>query len=375
MNVHNSNSSSTNILTLDQLLDGLGFRKWEDILNKFLWPILNLSGVCTCSLSAWIFLKHQRKFGDPIFFYYRLLTLVYMFVSIINIPMSVCFSPRFFHAMDTYSCTIYNIIYTFIILFLFHYCSVLEICILVTRMKTFSPFVKKHFSASPKLISLFFFLVCLIIDSPFALISKVGSLGEFYAVDSNGMNQTDSFNYLVNSDFSLSPLGQLLTAISYTFNAVFTLIVGVTLSIVSILQYKAYLKKRKVEAERIQARITQSLSISTSTSSATTQNENQKILATKKKTQRKIEKSMLYMAFSLSTVSIISRLIITLGYVSFVLFYEFSNVLVIITLFNAVFALVPATSILIFYSFNEIFRQELRKIFRPTAQPARCLVI
>ena len=361
-------NSSKNNLTLDQLLDELGFQKWEDTLNKIVLPIINLLSICTCSLSAWIFFKRWKKFGEPIFFYYRLLTLIYAFVSVINIPMGICFSPRLFHVMDTYSCTIYNIIYTFIMIFIFHYCSVIEICILLTRMKIFSPFVRKHFTSSPKLISFIFVLVCLIIDSPYGFISKVGSLGEFYYVDSQGKYQTDSFYYLVNSEFSLTPLGQLSTSVSYLFDTIFTLIVGVTLSVVSVLQYEAYLKRRRIEAELIQMRVMQIQPVAT-ISSTTTQNENQIILEEKKRNQRKIENNMLYMALTIAAVSIISRLIITLGYVSFILFYDFSNVLLVITLFNAIFALVPATSIAIFYSFNEMFRTELRKVLRSSAKP------
>ena len=95
--MNNSTLSSTEkVLSVDELMNGLGLKSWLVILNQFIAQIINISSIATCSLSAWIFIKHISKFSDPIFFYYRLLTLTYIACSLVILPNLVCYSPRFF---------------------------------------------------------------------------------------------------------------------------------------------------------------------------------------------------------------------------------------------------------------------------------------
>ncbi len=69
-------SSSMSMPSLDQLLDTLGFDSWKTITAIFFVPSFSLIGVFVCSLSLWIFFK--KTFKDPVFFYYRLLCIVYI---------------------------------------------------------------------------------------------------------------------------------------------------------------------------------------------------------------------------------------------------------------------------------------------------------
>ena len=206
--------------------------------------------------------------------------------------------------------------YNYLNQFLYHYCSVLEICILLTRMKLFNPNINKYFSLTPKKTSILLFFVCALIDLPFFFSVTIGSLGEFYYVDVNNARQNATFYRIVNSEFSASLVGQLSLTTSYVLDIVFTLVVGVTLNVVSMRQYAAYVKRRACEAEDIQKRID---NIQPSALSKTGVKkfpaDLQRILDQKESNQRKIEKNMFGMARTLCTISIVSRVILTLGFV------------------------------------------------------------
>ncbi len=118
------------------------------------------------------------------------------------------------------------------------------------KMKLFSPFVKKHFAASPQFISLSLFLTCLILDIPLLFGFKVVSYGDYFFLDSNGVKQTGSFYYLISSEFSRTSFGRILLGLSTFFlNFFLSLIVGITLNISSFIVYKLHVRKREKEVE------------------------------------------------------------------------------------------------------------------------------
>ena len=158
-------------MTYEELLDSLGFDLVKTILATFILPIISILGTVLCLLSFWIF--SQRRFVDPIFFFYKLLCIVYVIHLVHNIPYGIIFAPRYFPYMNTYLSAIYQIYYNVMTNFLYHFEDTLQMGILMTRIKIFSPFVKRYFSASPQLISLAFFFTCILIDLPVAFSFKI----------------------------------------------------------------------------------------------------------------------------------------------------------------------------------------------------------
>ena len=358
---------SSNILSLsvDELMDKLGYEIWIVILNQFIMPIVAFTNICICSLSTWVLIKHRSKFVDPVFFYYRLLFLFCIVCSLVIFPYLFCYSPRFIPDINTYTCSIFVQFANFLNQLLYHYCSSLEICILLTRMKVFNLFLQNHFTLSPKIVSLILFFVCLIIDLPIFFTSSVKSFGDFYYIDKNGIKHNSTFYSTTTSAFATSLLGQISVILVYLFNIFFTLIVGVTLNVVSVLQYKAYLKRREKEAAVIQTRVS-NIQPSPSSKSGLKKFlvELQKILDQKERNQRKIEKNMFGMALTLCTISIFSRVIITLITVLYLISYSITIKIIVNMLSEIIYNLVPVTPIFVFYTFNGTFRQEMRKILR-----------
>jgi hypothetical protein len=168
--------------TLDELLDSLGFDPWKTITATYGLFAFNLSGAIFGMLSAWTFSRRQF-YQEPIFFYYRLLSLLFILHSLHNLPYAICYSPRYFPTIDTYVASIYMIANHLVSSFLFHYEEALQIAILLTRMKIFSPLVRSRFTASPRLVSLALFVACFLIDFTTVFNLEIVSMGEFYYVD------------------------------------------------------------------------------------------------------------------------------------------------------------------------------------------------
>ncbi len=150
-----------------------------------------------------------------------------------------------------------------------------------------------------------------------------------------------------NTDFVSSQLGSIIQTFTYFFLNIFcTLIVGITLNIVSFVQYKAYLsdKKRFINSG-IQQQNAQSETITLSK-------------------LRKSEKSMLFMIITLCSISIVSRIVFILCAMYFV-FYSgntFANSLVVRVVCYSIYSFVPIVATCIFYAFNKIFRKEYRRL-------------
>ena len=121
------------------------------------------------------------------------------------------------------------------------------LAILLTRMKIFNSFVRKHFTQKPQLIASSLFLTCLFIDSPVAFALKISS---YHYYTDNKQENVNTFYIMTASDFSSTPYGQLLLAFtSFFLNLLLTLVVGVIMNIVSVCQYKSYLRGKKSQRD------------------------------------------------------------------------------------------------------------------------------
>ena len=208
--------------------------------------VISMIGSSCRSLSAWIFL--QKKFTDPVFIYYRLLCLVYILQLAHGIPLGILYSNRFLLRYFSYYNSMFVIYYHLLAgLALIHFEDTLQMAILLTRMKIFNSFVRKHFTQKPQLIASSLFLTCLFIDSPVAFALKISS---YHYYTDNKQENVNTFYIMTASDFSSTPYGQLLLAFtSFFLNLLLTLVVGVILNIVSVCQYKLYLRGKKQRDE------------------------------------------------------------------------------------------------------------------------------
>ena len=116
---NSSFASNPETPSLNQLVDSLGFDPWKTIIMSFVLPIISFLGLILCSISAWIFF--HKRFKDPVFYYYRLLCLVYIIHLMHNIPRGILFSPRYLHNINTYISSLFLMYYSSLSYFLFHF--------------------------------------------------------------------------------------------------------------------------------------------------------------------------------------------------------------------------------------------------------------
>ena len=343
--------NETLIPSLDELLDKLGFEMWQTIVNTFILPPINLIGIAMCSFSLWIF--SRSSFEDSIFFYYKLLCFVNIIHLSHNIPFGILFSSSYyFPQIDTFATNVFNVYCTSISFFLFHYEDVLQMGILLHKMKHFSPFVKKYFTLRPQSISFIFFLTCLLIGLPVPFSFKIYLIGICFYSDSNGVRQTFPFYYYASSDFSQTFFGKILLGFSILFADLFlSLLFGIILNIHSYIKYKSYSRKKQREVEQLQ--------MSSANNRPTTSKKIEQ-QQKRERTEHHIERNMFYMALTLCSISIISRLIFMFSYVCFITKFLFSNTL-LKTIVNTIFTIMPTMSTFVFYSFNKMFRDETKK--------------
>ena len=364
------NDSTTNITlkSLDEWLEIVGLAPWMSRVTTFVLPFINFLGVVGCSLSLWIFLR--KKFVDSIFFYYRLLCAIYILHLLHNIPACVLLSPRYFPNANTWSIAAFKTYYAFTTIFLFHYGDVLQMAILLARMKIYSPFVKKHFKATPLTISVSLFVTCLLIDTPLVFAFKIIPHGDYYYQTDLSQKKNATFYYYGGSDFSETKFGKVLLGFFGLFVNFFgSLVAGVTLNIVSYLKYKQYVNERKRKDEEIQMKsMTTESNIQPCTSnslqfSSDRQKKQLKNFTQKELNELKAEKNMFHMIITLSLISIVSRAILISCNLYGLFFFSLSTIWALVVLDYFIYALVPSVSIFIFIAFNKMFRKEFTTIF------------
>ncbi len=296
--------------TLEELLELLGFKnEWQTVSISFVLPCFNLIGVLLCSLTTYIFF--QRDFVNPVFYYYRLLCLVYIVHLLHNIPYGPLYSLHYFPRVNTYASSMYSIYYTILSNFLYHFEDLIQMAILLDRMKMFSSFLVRHFAYTPRLVSLLVCLACFLTEFPLVFSFKVVA-STYYYHDADMSQHKGTFYHTISSEFSSTLHGQILMGFTQLFlNQFLTLVVGVALNVVSVNQYKSYLRQRRTAMEELEL-----MSIHTKYK---TQREMRE-LSERERINRKIEKNMFYMAFALCAISILIRVLLIVSYVYFFFF-------------------------------------------------------
>jgi len=242
--------------------------------------------------------------------------------------------------------------------------------ILIDRMKIFSFFVMRYFTIKPRTVSLAIFVMCFFNDLPSVFSFKIVSFGTYYYNETSLSNNTDknerinTLYYATSSDFSLTFVGKIVLGITYIFfNQFLTLVLGVALNIVSFYQFKSYLREQK----RI---MTEHEMISFSCDGKTREPCKLEQINERDILKRQAEKNMLYMALALCSISILSRVFLMFSYIYFFLFFSFASHLYVAVIYHTLHTLEPIFNILVFYSFNKMFKEEFnQKMFRIQAVP------
>ena len=333
-------------LTIDQYLDIIGSYKVFDILYMFVSSSLTAFLSILCLLSIWIFFK--KDFNDSFYIYYRILSINSFIHELLAIGYSLCFSPRLVPYEYQYNCINYQFIFLPIHIFFHNYSTLIEIGILLDRLKIFSKTIKKCVKLKQKTISIILFLISLLIGTGGGFIYSPGEIVWYnQEIDDNStiVYERKSFYFLSPSEFSSSPFGSIfIVAYSLIIN-IPVLIVLVFLNFTLIYYVKKHLKKYKIQFNN--QRVSH---IETETS---------KIIKHKEKLKRKTS----LMANVICSITIISRTIIAIGLIS-----SNANVssigLAFLSLGDLFVFLEGGTLFFVCFSFNKIFKKHVLIFFK-----------
>ena len=321
-------------LTIDQMLDINGFIPFDVVAYQFGMPLLGATGIILCTINALIFFK--KAFKAPVDDYFKLINLLNLCVCAMCVPYGFCFTPKYFPNMDSYKCAIVQSVYIPIAMLIFHYTGILEIAILLERMKIFSLVVKKYFTLAPKKVCLTSFLLCLVIDSFYAFVFVPASGGDYvYFSSKDGTFKQNTFYYVSTSDFANSNAGRVLLITVYVVRDFFTMITSVTLNLVSLVQMRTYFKKKVIQLQ----------------SKISLQNSNYIKI---EQNTRKSEKDHLLMVITFCFIAIVSRAILVSSSIYALFSVDYIATLTG-TLVDLVVVLGPAVSFFVFFRFNKKF--------------------
>ena len=340
--------NSTYDLTLEALLDDLGFVQFDYIVYQFVMPVAGVFGSILSVLSIWVFFQHEFK--AQIYDYYRVLVITYFIHLSLSVPYGLFFTPIYFPNIDTYVWATYQSFYITFSNFLCHFTGVIEIGIMLDRIRLFIPRVGKYYSFSPRKCCFIFFVLSCVINLHETFVYTPGIGGVFTYLDSNGTSRQGTFYYVVLTDLAESKAGVIITIIIYIVRDLFTLIVGVVLNVVSLIEIKRYLKNRRIifsQTTHISSKVFPSFPLERDLSSKDHSNDT--------------SQKLLLMVISLSLISIVTRSILLACNICYLYILNYVT-LILGTVADLALVLGPALSFFVFFSFNKHFQRIVLKL-------------
>jgi hypothetical protein len=215
-NISNQSNESSIIYPLDELLNSLGILPIDVYIYEIVIPIVASIGLILNILSTWIFF--QKKFSTPIYWYFRVVSITNSSHMVFALPYGICFTPTHFPTMDSYSCTVVQCVYIPFVAFTTNFVAILEIAILLERIKIINPFVKKYFTiSSNKMISITFF-TCLLFNCIAGFLYAPYYGGDFYFYDSNGKERGVNSFWFLSHPNKIFPVFFLQVSRAFSFN-------------------------------------------------------------------------------------------------------------------------------------------------------------
>ena len=118
-----------------------------------------------------------------------------------------------------------------------HFTGVIDCLILLDRIKTFSPRVKKAFTISEKKLLSILLLICLFIDfSSILQYSAYNSYWKYYSSD--GKLNAYTVYFLAASTIASSKIGLIIEIIVFVIRDGFTMAFQITLNLICFIQMK-----------------------------------------------------------------------------------------------------------------------------------------
>ena len=125
-----------------------------------------------------------------------------------------------------------------------HFSGVIECIILLDRLKTFSPFIKRAFTISPKKITFILLCVCLFIDF-FPIFQYSAYEYDYYYYTSDGQVSMYKVYFSLASAIAGTYFGSIIEIAVFVIRDGVTLAFSISLNIICFIQMKNHIVKKQ----------------------------------------------------------------------------------------------------------------------------------
>jgi hypothetical protein len=131
--------SSPPLLPIEVLLSMAGFLPFSLITFQFVMPSVGCVGSLFCMLSVYVFFRAYASGkgfnNEPVYVYFKVIAIIYLIHLLALIPHGFCFTAYYFPQMDVQACILFQLVYIPFSNVFFHYTGILELIIVLDRMK------------------------------------------------------------------------------------------------------------------------------------------------------------------------------------------------------------------------------------------------
>jgi hypothetical protein len=363
---NNSNSSSyytdDYYNSVDYLFNSVGDTIVDDALYLFVVTTLSVAGFILNIVSLLTF-NHKDIPDTPLYKYLRVYAFNGVLVNLIYITEFIPAAYRFMPIADTYEAQFYyNCILFPIVSTGYFYATILDILITLDRISHFNQRIyDMMILLSPYKTCAVSFIAVFIFNFPFYLVYTPAPL-----FNPKTNEQVGWYNGL--TPFAQSQFGIIIVFIIYGLRDLFLLIVEIILNFVSVYFLKQHMAKKSRRANRnsmiVTAAYTQNRQVAIAEYSLQANQPRANSIRQATQENRKAERSLTYMALSLSILSVCDHVMFMLGNVFPYLSANKFAYPLISTLGDVCVTFKQACNFLIFFAFNRIFRTCFFKLLK-----------
>jgi hypothetical protein len=353
MNINTSEIDPSLILNISTT-DYIGFFliPLNDILYLYPIPIISAIGSILNIFIVVVFFK--KEFNSPMFFYFRILSICYLIQNVTGIPYAICNAIRYVEDEQRKLCAYYLTSYLAFGSLSTYYQSVLEIAILLDRLKTFNKTIKKYFTLSPQKFSLILFIICFLIDL-FYMFAFSPEEFVWYNYIEDGTLDRKSIWVVLPSTFASSSIGRIFLILTYVIREFVTIIFTVGYSIFLLNYMREYFKNKAKMARKPAVTATTS-NVRNTVQPSTTQQSSAKQMSN-------AEEKFLQLVIVQCTLTILTRTnFFTCTIMALFNYNELTQIVCTVADFNIFF--LAAASFFIHFFFNKLFKTEFLKLFK-----------
>ena len=331
---------------------GLTYIPINDIIYLYPNTIIATIGSILNIFSVIIYFK--KEFSSELFFYFSVLSVCYLIQTTTGTLYSYCNVGRYQTDAIRKPCAYYLTSFVAFGSFLSYYESVLEIAILLDRLKLFNKTIKKYLTLKPRLFCLILFVICFFVHL-FYMFAYTPQEFVWYNYKQDGTLERKSVWNVVTSNFALSNISRIFIILTYIVRELVTIIFCIGFSLFLSNYMRTYFKNK---AKMVNKTV---LTMALSKSRAVIQSKSTQLSSVKQ--LNNCEEKFLQLVIAQCSLTVFTR----------------SNFFIccVMALFNygpltqmwcavadfSIF-LTPAVSFFLYFFFNKLFKREFLKLFQ-----------